>query len=677
MMECIKEESEDIKVVFIKEESEDMKVENVFDLKYEETEEQTSEKVKTEETFRLKDEETEELTVEQCTRRDSDESDDDVTADESEVSSVDLIAEEMFLDGRDVLLDKLSSDNETEEDWEPASKKIQTEGHDSRSEKKAHPTSQRGSASRRPRGRGRGRGRGRTGSSISQAEISTSTDERWNDVDIQDVTPPQATFRPTNPPGPKVKRTDTYTALQFFQLFFTNSMLQTVIKNTNDYGSIHHSNPSNPWIDMSLPDIFAFMAIIIYMGLVKLPALSDYWRVGNLYSFPFPKKLITKKKFLRICRSLHLSSLVDDAANEKRKGTARFDRLCKIKPLYIEMRDACKANYHPGQNISIDERMVASKARMQQYMKNKPVRWGYKLFVLADSSNGYTCDFFVYEGKMSGNTGKGLSYESVMKLINTQLLGTGYKLFLDDFYTSPSLFCDLLKKKIWACGTIRTNRIGFPKTKMNTLDSKSPRGSIRWLRKDPLLFVQWRDTKDVFMCSTIHTAHAGDTVQRRLREADGRWVFKDISIPPAVKEYNRCMGGVDPSDALISYYKVIRKTQKWYHTFFYHFLDIAIMNAFLLYKHITKDKGEVPMHQKAFRETLIDELAAAAGAGLPPTPHRAHHKPAHISGDSTTGRLRCRHCQAKTPVKCSSCDVPLCFLPSRDCYNAWHVASNI
>jgi hypothetical protein len=137
------------------------------------------------------------------------------------------------------------------------------------------------------------------------------------------------------------------------------------------------------------------------------------------------------------------------------------------------------------------------------------------------------------------------------------------------------------------------------------------------------------------------------------------------------------MGGVDLSDALISYYKVIHKTQKWYKTFFYHFMDIAVVNAFLLYKDITKGKGQVPMHQKAFRETLVEELAAAAGRPAPShTPRTAHHMPVHISGHSTAGRLRCRHCQAKTPVKCSSCDVPLCFLPNRDCYNDWHVANN-
>ncbi len=44
--------------------------------------------------------------VEQCIRRDSDESEDDISEQESDVSLVDSIAEEMFLDGGDVTLDK-------------------------------------------------------------------------------------------------------------------------------------------------------------------------------------------------------------------------------------------------------------------------------------------------------------------------------------------------------------------------------------------------------------------------------------------------------------------------------------------------------------------------------------------------------------------------------------------
>ena len=38
--------------------------------------------------------------------------------------------------------------------------------------------------------------------------------------------------------------------------------------------------------------------------------------------------------------------------------------------------------------------MVASKARVfkKQYIKDKPTKWGFKFWVLADSKNGYTCD---------------------------------------------------------------------------------------------------------------------------------------------------------------------------------------------------------------------------------------------------------------------------------------------
>ncbi|XP_039616485.1 piggyBac transposable element-derived protein 4-like [Polypterus senegalus] len=274
------------------------------------------------------------------------------------------------------------------------------------------------------------------------------------------------------------------------------------------------------------------------MGLLKVPALTDYWRKGRLYSLPFPQSVLSGRKFFSIVHGLHLSSPDEDAKNESKRGTADFYRLGKIKPIYIDIRNACCQNFQPNQHISIDERMVASKALVifKQYLKNKPVRWGYKLFVLADSQTGYMWDFFVYEGKSAQACKKGLSYDLVMTLVNTSLLGTGYKLFVDNFNTSPVLFQDLLQKNITACGTIRTNGQSYPKTTVNILDTKATRGSIRWIRKDPLLFVQWRDTRDVFMCSTMHTAHGEETVTRRVKDEAGRWTKIDVPIPPAIKD---------------------------------------------------------------------------------------------------------------------------------------------
>lgn len=85
---------------------------------------------------------------------------------------------------------------------------------------------------------------------------------------------------------------------------------------------------------------------------------------------------MSKARFLAISWNLHLSDQDKDEENKAKKGTQEFDKLFKIKPLYLQTLSACWSFFHPRRELSVDERMVASKARcvLKQYMKVKPTK---------------------------------------------------------------------------------------------------------------------------------------------------------------------------------------------------------------------------------------------------------------------------------------------------------------
>lgn len=544
----------------------------------------------------------------------------------------------------------------------------------------------------------RRRSKGKSPAAAKQRRVDTgetsSGDEadRWHDISEDDIAPHIPPFQPKRQVGPQLISTAVYSPLELFQLYFNMATIGTIVQNTNTYAEQRKSAGLKlKWTILTVKEFFGFLALVIYMGIVKLPAIVDYWSKRKGFNLEFPRSVMTCNRFRAISWNLHLSDPKEDEENKKKKGTGDFDRLFKIKPLYNSIVESCRTFFHPFRDLAIDERMVASKARtgLKQYMRDKPVKWGYKLFVLADSTNGYTWNFFVYEGKNAMCSGKGLSYDSVMSLTDFNLLGRGYKIYMDNFYSGPTLFTDLLSKHMLACGTIRTNRLGYPKTKMNDLHKRAERGTIKWYRREHLLFVRWKDTREVTVLSTMHQAYSGETVLRRMRDDEGKWSKKPVPVPDAIKDYNASMGGVDLSDALIGYYEVIHKTKKWYKTFFYHFTDIAIVNSFTLHQEMAKIQGENHLTQKKFREALYVELAARSKENLVPdepeepmagpsatgpsaTVQTEACLPAYYSTDATAGRKRCVHCTQKTPVYCTRCQVSLCFVSTRNCYKEWH-----
>lgn len=134
--------------------------------------------------------------------------------------------------------------------------------------------------------------------------------------------------------------------------------------------------------------------------------------------------------------------------------------------------------------------------------------------------NSYTVDFKFYTGKRRTASRNGLSFDVMADLVNSNTLGNEYIVYCDGFFTSPLLFHHLSQRGFGACGTYRQGTFGVPQIKENALEKKSARGSIRWIRDGNLLYVKWKDTREVSMITTVHPVYSGDTVW--LHEIKGR-----------------------------------------------------------------------------------------------------------------------------------------------------------
>ncbi|XP_039504222.1 piggyBac transposable element-derived protein 4-like isoform X3 [Pimephales promelas] len=597
----------------------------------------------------------------------------------------------------DIPPDPKSGDNE--EDTSPPTQTSKESSHSSAEEDPSTPAAEsqeppgidHGRMQSRSRKRARLRSRSRSGSPESTSSRSRSPQPAaptpsWKSELQPDIPPDPKRFVPTRKPGHQLNSTSTYTALNLFKLFVSESAAIIMCNNTNKNAAKNIANGKKYlWKNLTVEEFFKYVGLTFYFALLRLSNIRNYWRTNTIFSHPFPPSVMTRDRYQVISWNIHMSDPDEDVQNDQKKGTPAYDRLFRLKPLLNDVQQACRAFYHPRQNLSVDERMVATKAHtgMTQYIKAKPTKWGFKLFVLADSSTGYTLDFAVYTGKSAFASGLGLAYDSVMSLLNKSSLGSGYHLYVDNFYTSPKLFMDLHNMNFGACGTYRDNMLGSPRATKNAMTKKDPRGTIRWIRDGPLVFVKWMDAREVSICSTIHPAFSGNTVERRVRRTDGSWKAKSIPCPTPITEYNKNMGGVDLSDQLIQYYSVHHKTMRWYRTLFFHFLDIAATNSYLLHKEVCAEKQQQPMTHRAFLEELTAQLCSVTVA-VAPTQQQSNHVPVPISDQTETskkasyGRRQCVNCKQKrqakqaTPWKCKACDVALCVIPDRNCFEAWH-----
>lgn len=140
--------------------------------------------------------------------------------------------------------------------------------------------------------------------------------------------------------------------------------------------------------------------------------------------------------------------------------------------------------------------------------------------------------------------------------------------YFDNYFSSVQLALDLLKEQILCCGTIRKDR----KDLLLELGFEVPplqRGEAKFWQCGKMTLVHWKDKRNVYGLSTFHS-NTITTIPARKDETE------DVQKPELFCNYNKCMGGVDRLDQLISNYNMQRKCKKWWKTVFVRLVELCI-----------------------------------------------------------------------------------------------------
>nr|XP_039248883.1 piggyBac transposable element-derived protein 4-like [Styela clava] len=401
------------------------------------------------------------------------------------------------------------------------------------------------------------------------------------------------------------------TSLDVFSQFITANVIALIVEmtNLNAERKIAASGGSQTWKPTTAEEVKAFLGLIIIMGLIRMPQLTMYWQKKNwIFDWPTPNKIIPRDRFKLLWKYLHFC---DESKSPSPQDPLR-DRLYKIRPLLELVEPTLLSVYTPDKYIAIDESMIPFKGRIsfRQFIPSKRVRFGIKVWVLAESKTGYVSKFQIYTGKDPRVQEVGLASRVVYDLIDP-FLDKGYHLYVDNFYISTELFRKLYENIVYACGTMRLGRKNFPSEVVLTKRTHT-RGDSEWTMAHELLCQSWLDNRPVYFLSTIHKPDYEPDVPMELRTVKRRggrgMPSQDMPCPPLLHDYNNYMGGVDFNDAMRKYYNIGRRSKTWYRRIFFYLIEVALHNSIVVAKAILPENERKKFVPLEWRKDLVTKL---------------------------------------------------------------------
>ncbi|XP_021374992.1 piggyBac transposable element-derived protein 2-like [Mizuhopecten yessoensis] len=410
-------------------------------------------------------------------------------------------------------------------------------------------------------------------------------------------------------PGVAIPLSSNAKELDYFYEIFPEQIFETMVKSTNAYVPIYAAAKrkqiqSQTWRDtfykdVSIEDMKAFIGIRMIMALDPKPCLDDYWSTHPAFNNQLVSKSMSRKRFKSIQRYFHVNDPNKDPSRLADKTLAKESTkkypLYKVSPLMERVRKNSIRKYNLHQEVSVDEAMIKCHGQHWTIVgaPNKPAKRGFKVFVAADAVTGFMWNFQVYfrRQKEIGLT------QRVVENLTEDIADRNHIIFVDKFYTSVPLALSLLEKSTFLCGSFNTGRKHWPVELKVDKRKKKKDDKLRTLKRGESMARQttdgkfvatvWQDSRTVYNLSTCHNAITNarrDKVERKHLNTSGRWEKSEFPCPEAIVEFNKYIGGVDRHDHLRSSYSLQRASVRWWTYFVWFSVDMALINAFLMYK---------------------------------------------------------------------------------------------
>jgi len=393
--------------------------------------------------------------------------------------------------------------------------------------------------------------------------------------------------------GPKECARNIVSEIDAFLKIIDLDMIDEIVTCTNMYISnirqrVQYSR-SRDCLDTSRCEILAYFGLLFLIGIKK----AHHANVKELWSadgsgIEITRATMSYKRFLFLCRCLRF----DD--RETRAERRAIDKLAPIRTTFDLFLKNINQNYNLSEYTTIDEMLHPFRGRCQwiQYIPSKPAKYGIKMFALCDAKTFYTSKIEIYVGKQpTGPYEVSNSPIDIVKRLVTPIENSKRNLTTNNWYTSIPLADYLLQKKITLTGTLKKNKREIPTAFLPDKNKEVGSSVFGFQKNKTLVSYVPRKNKAVILLSTMHHDSKIDVETRK---------------PEIIIDYNCTKGGVDTVDKMCAAYSVSRITKRWPLVIFYSLMNIAGINAQVLFSY--SKHNNAPKMRRLFLKTLAFDL---------------------------------------------------------------------